>query len=772
MNAPPTGTVTFLFTDIEGSTRLWAQHTEAMMEVLARHDAILGQVIEDNGGWVFKTVGDAFHAAFSTAGEALAAAVALQLNLQAELADAPLQLRVRCALHTGQAEERDNDYFGPILNRVARLLGTAHGGQTVLTRATRELLPDTLPAGVSLRDLGLHRLRDIEEAEHVFQLDHPALESEFPPLASRDRQLSNLPRAPNRFVARQAEVESVSQLVGGAPLVTLTGAGGTGKTRLAMQVAAGLIESFTDGVWLVELAPLADATLVLETVASALKLREAPGTTLRATLMAYLRPRQILIVLDNCEHVVDASARLAADLLGECPGLTLLATSREALGIAGEVVYEVPPLAVGAGVPAPGEAGLAGAGVAASEAAQLFAVRAAEMVPGFALTAANLGAVEEICGQVDGLALAIELAAARIRSLAPEQIAARLSDHLRLLTAGRRGAEPRQQTMRGAVDWSYQLLTAPEQVLLCRLSVFSGGWTLDMAESVCAGGPIEDWEVLDLLERLVEKSLVRVSTHESESRFHMYETIRQYAFEQLGAAGGVEDALLAHLGWCARFAGEAQSMLQGPDQADWLARLETEHDNCRVALAWSMAGGSIELGLQLAADLWLFWYLRGYLSEGRRYLSQLLATEATAAAAPEVRGPATKALGALAYYQGDYATARAAWEESLGICQSLGDEAGAAKLLNNLGTLLRTLGDYAGAQAYLDQCLDLMQAQGDQVGEAGVLHNLALVAYEEGRLTEAHELIDRCLQLERVIGDPYRIERGHVYPRRHRLQPR
>lgn len=517
-------------------------------------------------------------------------------------------------------------------------------------------------------------------------------------------------------------------------------------------------EAFAGGAWLIELATLTDAALVTQAVATVLGVREAPGVPVHDTLIEHLKPRRAMLVLDNCEHVIDACARLAEAIARACPGVSIVATSREALAIAAEAVFHVPPLRVpDARAVAAGDPAAAVRGVLDSEAGQLFVARATDTASGFALTPANAPAVAAICRRLDGLALAIELAAARVRLLAPDQIAARLDDHLRLLTSGRRDADPRQQTMRGAIDWSYRLLSDAERTLLNRLAVFAGGWTIEMAEAVCADAVIPDWEVLDLLAGLVDKSLVALAGEGSAQRYRLFETIRQYALEQLAASGEAEALQATHLEWCAAFAHGAEARLHGPEQAMWLDRIEAEHDNCRAALAWAAKGSSVEPGLRLAAALWPFWYMRGYLREGRQRLGDLLAAGGAAAVPPAIRGRAINAYGALTYYQGDYAAARSAWEEGLVLARADDRQADVGKLLNNLGSLLRAMGDYSASRQCFAECLAVMRAEGDQNSEAAVLSNIAQVAYEEGRLSESKALIDACLAIRRAEGDPHSI---------------
>ena len=484
MSELPTGTVIFLFTDIEGSTRLWEEHPDAMRLALERHDTLLTAAIETNNGRVFKTVGDAFCAVFSTATDALDAAIQVQLNLrnlQPSAVTSDLPLKVRLALHVGAAELRDADYFGPTVNRVARLLSVGHGGQILLSGAVQELVRDDLPPGVSLRDLGQHRLRDLQRAEHVYQVVHTELPADFPPLRSLNELPNNLPQQMTSFIGREKEIAEIRQMLATSRLVTLTGAGGTGKTRLSLQVAAEVMGEFPDGVWLVEFASLADPGLVPQTVATALSVREEPGRPIIQTLVDHLKAKTLLIVLDNCEHLLSASAQLTETLLRSCTHVRILASSREGLGIVGEHTYRVPSLTV----PDPRQM-LPIEKLSQYEAVKLFIDRALMVQPAFAVNNQNAPAVAHICHRLDGIPLAIELAAARVKAMSVEQISQRLNDRFRLLTGGSRTALPRQQTLRALIDWSYDLLSDKEKTLLRRLSVFAGGWTLEAAEKVCS----------------------------------------------------------------------------------------------------------------------------------------------------------------------------------------------------------------------------------------------------------------------------------------------
>ncbi|MDQ7842645.1 MAG: tetratricopeptide repeat protein [Armatimonadota bacterium] len=749
MRAPPTGTVTFLFTDIEGSTRLWEEHPEAMRVALARHDAVLREIIEAQGGHVFKTLGDAFHAAFADAASAVTASAEIQRALQAEPWEIPGGLAVRMALHTGTAEAREDDYFGPPLNRAARLLSAGHGGQILLSEATRALVESSLPEGLSLRDLGSHRLRDLARPEHIFQLVVAGLRSEFPSLRTLDVMPNNLPRQLTSFIGRTRELAEIKARVADTPLLTLTGVGGAGKTRLALQVAADLVESFPDGVWLIELTPLSDPALVLQTVARTLGVREEQRPLLH-TLLDHLTPKAPLLVLDNCEHVLAATAELAQTLLRSCPRLRILATSQEPLGVAGEVTYHVPSLSMPDvnRLPPPDR-------LTEFESIGLFVDRAAVSRPGFALTAANARAVAQICARLDGIPLAIELAAARVKVLSVEEIAARLDDRFRLLASGSRTAPPRHQTLRAALDWSHDLLADEERMLLRRLSVFMGGWTLPAAEAVCAGDGCEASAVLDVLTRLVDRSLVSVGGPiGNETWYRLLETVRLYAREKLDASGEAETVQRRHRDWYLQFAEQAERELQGPALQAWLERLEAEHDNIRAALKWCQtAEPDPEYGLRLAGAVWHFWEVRGYLSEGREWLESALAKGTQTLTTSRVK--ALNGAGILALIQGDFPRAAAVGEEALELSRRLGDKRGLASCLNILGLNACRLEKYDQAAQLGEESLALNREVGDRWGVAGARLTLGLVARGQRDFGRAATLLQESVEQFRQLGDKW-----------------
>ncbi|MDQ2808275.1 MAG: tetratricopeptide repeat protein [Chloroflexota bacterium] len=745
--------ITFLFTDIEGSTRLWEGHPQAMAVALARHDAILRAAIEGHGGTVFKTGGDAFYAAFATATDGVTAALAAQRALVAEAWGATGPLRVRMGLHTGLATIREGDYLGPTLNRVARIMAAGHGGQVLLSLSTQQAVRGALPPGVGLRDLGEQRLKDLIRPERVFQLVSAHLPATFPPLRSLEAFAHNLPLQLTSFVGRDRELAEVQRLLGTTRLLTLIGPGGTGKTRLSLQVAADLIDSCPDGVWLVELAALTNPALVAMGVAAAIGVREDPGVPLLTTLTRSLRGKNLLLLLDNCEHLIAACAELAETLLRTCPAVRILASSREALGIAGETTLRVPSLAL----PPPGTGALPtqppGGFLLRYEAVRLFVERAQAVQAAFRLTPANAPAVLQICRRLDGIPLALELAAARVRLLPVEGIAARLDDRFRLLTGGSRTALPRQQTLRALIDWSYDLLGPQERVLLHRLAVFAGGWTLEAAEVVCAGGGLDSYEVLDNLQQLVNKSLVLVEEQDDQVRYHYQETIRQYARERLLETGEIAAVRSRHRDWYVRLAETTAPQLRSTGQATVLRRLRAEHDNLRAALEWC-AGDPLGVGsgLRLAGALWRFWLLNDLWSEGRAWLETMLA----APDAPTYPAAHAQALFGLGSLTTDSPTARRYLEESVALWRTLNNPVALAEALDALAEETRIQGLLPAAYSLAEEALALAQTTGDRSAIASALFQVGRTALEQGRPAEARARLEESLGVARSLGD----ERG------------
>ena len=747
----PAGAVTFLFTDIEGSTALWEDDGARMSQALAAHDALARSAVEGHHGRVVKMTGDGMHAAFDDALDALDATLEMQQALTEPVATCGVALRVRCGLHAGVVERRDNDYFGSPVNRAARIMSAAHGGQVLLSQAVVDCVREILPPAVSLRDLGKVRLKDLATPEHVYQIVHPRLRNTFPALRSLEAIPNNLPQQVTSFIGREQALMDLKRLLPKVRLLTLTGSGGCGKTRLSLQVAADLLERFPDGAWLVELAPLSDSDLVPPTVASVLGLKEEPSKPIIQTLTEYLKDKRLLLLLDNCEHLLEACAKFADALLRQCASVQIVASSREGLGINGEQAYRVPSLAL----PDPKKAHTP-VSVAQFEAVQLFIDRALLARPDFQLTAQNASRLASVCFRLDGIPLAIELAAARVRSLSVEEINRRLDHRFRLLTGGSRAALPRQQTLRSLIDWSYDLLQDSEKLLLRRLSVFAGGWTLDAADRICAGDEVEDGEVLDLLTSLIDKSLVAVDESEAGFRYRLLETVRQYARERLVESGGTEAIRTRHRDYFLAFADEADKKLLGAEQADWLRRLEKEHDNLRSALEWSDAEAQAQEDLRLCAAMHRFWFTRGYVAEGRQWCARIFAKGAPAQPTLEY-ARALNVAGSLAFHQTDYPAARTLLEQSLALSRVLDHRKGIALALNNLGAVAIEQGDHPTARALYEESLALLRELGDRHVAAGVLGNLAMVAHECGDLDDARTLSQESLALSRELGDQGRV---------------
>ena len=739
--------VTFLFTDIEGSTKLWEAHADEMQVALARHDALMREAIVGANGLVFKTVGDAFCAVFALASDAVAAALKVQMALEAEPWPEATRIKVRLALHTGAAASREGDYFGATLNRVARLLATGHGGQTLVSQATYDLVGDTLPAAVSLRDLGAHQLKDLARPEQVYQLQHPRLHGDFPPIKSLSTHPNNLPQQLTSFIGREKELVEIRSLLGKTRLLTLTGSGGSGKTRLSLQLGADSLEQFPDGAWLVELAPLADPGLAPQTVASELGVKEEPGKPILQTLTEHLKTRRLLLLLDNCEHMVAACAKVADTLMRQCPGVKILATSREALGIAGEQTYAVPALTLPNRKQAHTPASLS-----QYESVQLFSARALLVRADFRITNQNASAVASLCFQLDGIPLAIELAAARLRSLSVDEINGKLDQRFRLLTGGSRTALPRQQTLRSLIDWSYDLLNDSERLLLQRLSAFAGGWTLAAAEQVCAGEGVEDWEVLDLSTSLSDKSLVVAEQKNERSRYRLLETVRQYAQERLVERGGSEALRERHRDYFLALAEEAEPKLISAERSEWMKVLDEEHENLQAGLDWSVVEAGSSAGLRLCGALTRFWQMRGFLAEGREWCARVLKKPAGVERAPE-RAKALNAAGLLAFAHSDYPEARSRFEESLAIRRQLDDRRGTAATLNNLGNVALEQGDFATARVLYEESREIARDLGDRLSMVVALNSLGRVTYEQGEHSAARRLYEESLVIVRELGD-------------------
>jgi predicted ATPase/class 3 adenylate cyclase len=745
----PSGTVTFLFTDIEGSTALWERDRAAMAGAVERHLRLLRERVAAHGGVVFKIVGDGVQAAFPTAPDAVAATLdAQQALVQGTWPDSADPVRVRMALHTGVAHPQGGDYLAAPLNRLARLLEVARGGQILLTEATQRLAQDDLPAGVRLRDLGEFRLRDLERAEHVFALEHPDLPVDFPIPAPLGPQIRQFPTPFTPFLGRETEVASIAGLLQepGIRLLTLTGPGGIGKTRLALQVADRLAESFKDGAVFVDLAPLRDPALVLTAIASSFGLRQVTGQALKETVAEYLQERQVLLLLDNFEHLLEA-ASVVSDLVTVGQEVKVLVTSRARLRLQGEHEYSVLPLRL----PGPEERHSLVA-LEANEAIALFVSRAKAVQHSFELTNENAPVILEICTRLDGLPLAIELAAARVRFLPPLALLSRLERRLPLLTDGPRDAPARQRTLRDAIKWSYDLLAPDEQVLFCRLSVFVGGWTVEAATTVTrVDGNLD---IFDGLASLVDKSLVQSQETGAEPRFVILETIREFGLDRLRDEDDQGLATeQAHAGYFLSLAEQALAGLVGAQQESWLARLDAEGANIRAALTWSVEHGATATAVRLARALWRYWTTRGRLIEGRSWLERALALPDAAEVPVSVRADAHNALGNILGDSAEYTQARQHYEMALTLRREIADSEGIAGALNNLGIVAAWLGDYEGALRLHRESLKLRQARDDAFELALSLSNIGDVLLAQGDFKGAQEFQEEALRLRERVHD-------------------
>jgi predicted ATPase/class 3 adenylate cyclase len=725
----PTGTITFLFSDIEGSTKLVHRlRPDAYRELLERHHRMLREAFAAHGGVERGTQGDAFLVIFRDARSAIGAALDAQRALAVATWPEDVELRVRMGLHSGEGIPGGDDYIGLDINRAARIAAAAHGGQVLLSDSTRALAEGALPEGVAFRDLGRHRLKDIEAPERLFMLLADGLQAAFPPLRSSEERPGNLPARLTTFIGRERDLDDLGTLLGENHLLTLTGPGGTGKTSLAVELARHFPERFPDGAWFVPLESIIDGDLVPSAIAATLGLREAAAMAPAELVHHHLRERTLLLLLDNLEQIASAGTAVSG-LLRESPGLTVVATSRAPLRVAGEQEYPVAPMQVPE-LAAAGTDAAAWLEVRDADAVRLFVDRARRTQPSFSLTAQNASAVAEICRRLDGLPLGIELAAARVGLLAPSAIAERLARHLSLPGTGARDLPDRQRTIEQAISWSYDLLGPPMRRLFARLSVFAGGCELDAAEVVC--GPSDELgvDVLEGIAHLVEQSLVKASPTDSGTRFAMLETVRAFAASRLGAADEATELRRRH---GLHFLGLAESAAQempGRRQLHWLRRLDAEQGNLRAATQWAIETNSTEPALRFAAALWRYWQLGGSVSEGRTTVDSLLGVAGLERSAARLR--AVEARGGLLYWSGDGRSASEAYTQQLTLARELGDNRAQADALFNIATTMGQAGDVQAAFAMLDEAFGLYEGLGDQRGLGRVTAARGFIAVAAG----------------------------------------
>jgi len=755
----PSGTVTFLFSDIEGSTRLAQSRPETWPALLARHHELVRAALATHGGTEVSTEGDSFFVVFESASGALAAAADVQRALAAEHWPDGAAIRVRIGVHTGEASVADGTYVGLAVHRASRIADAAHGGQVLLSAATRALAVDSLPPGVSLVSLGRHRLKDLDVGEDLSQLAIDGLAADFGPLRALDATPNNLPTQATSFLGRQREIAEIGERLEEARLLTLTGPGGTGKTRLALQVAAAVADRYPDGVRFVALGAIGQSDLVPPTIAHELGLPNRGGQQPMARLLEYLADRRVLLVLDNFEQVPGA-ASMVGELLAGAPRITVLATSRSPLHVYGEQEYPVPPL----DVPDPRHLP-ATESLTQYESVALFIDRARAALPTFAITNDNAPAVAEICFRLDGLPLAIELAAARIKLLTPQAMLQRLGRRLAFLAGGAQDLPARQQTLRGAIEWSHDLLDAGDRRLFAALATFVGGADFAAIEAV---GADPDHDTFECLASLVDKSLVqRGDGAGGEARFSMLGTIREYALERRDESGRGEELRDRHQRWYLDLAESASAVIMGPDKRSWLDRLEEEHDNLRAALEWSMERGDAERSMRMVAALWRFWQMRGYLAEGLERVRATLDLP-RAEAYPECRARALDAAGGLAYWMGDGDLARSYYERSLELQRALGNRAGEAWALYSLTfTFMYSRSGLQDPELVrlalppVEQAIAIYREIGDRMGSAmalwarsNVLWTLALPT-DDPEFHHARQSASEALAIFRDAGDSF-----------------
>ena len=740
----PTGTVTFLFTDIEGSTKMAQEFNELLPDALKKHHSILKETVNSHNGFIFKIIGDAFCCAFQNADDAVKASVDAQKKLNSEEWNEAV-IKVRMGIHSGNAEWSGTEYTGYItLARTNRIMSAAYGGQIIISNDAFQNKRENSSEDISFRDLGERRLKDLIQPVKLYQINSEGLQADFPPLKTLDVRPNNIPIQLSSFVGREEVMNQLKDLIRQSRLLTISGSGGSGKTRLAMQVGADIIDDFENGVYISELASVSDPAFILQTIINSLGIKEEAGKTLKDSVTGYLKDKKMLIIMDNCEHLINECADLAEHLLIKCPDLKIIATSREALNCRGELTFRLPSLTLpDISVNNTPEQ------LSVYESVRLFIERALAVNPLFRVNNENAPAVSGICNRLDGIPLAIELAAARIKILSVEKIYERLDDRFKLLTGGKRTALPRQQTLKALIDWSYNLLPANEKILWCRLSVFNSGWTIESAEEICSDDIIFKEDVFDLMNLLAEKSIIIYD--DAKDRFRILETIKRYGEEKLRETEDADNFFLNHLNYYTKLSETAETKLNGEEVQNWLQVLESEHGNLQSAIEWSVLGNENEKGARLAGALGRFWDMRGYNSTGRRLIDIIL--ENSAGVSKPVLGKTLNWAGNLAKFQGDYDVAEKFHEKSLSLRMEIGDERSIAESLNNIANTAFYKGDYGKAGKNYEVSLEYRRKIGDKNGIAASLSNLGNVAYFQKDLEKAQKFLNESLPLSREIGD-------------------
>ena len=748
-NKIPSGNVTFLFTDIEGSTKLSQDFPELLNAVLERHNEILRNAVESNNGFIFKIIGDAFCCAFEIAEDAVKAAVEIQTDLGNEKWDEAV-IKIRIGIHSGKAEWNGTDYMGYItLARAVRVMSSAYGEQILISNDAYLLCIKSAKDGpvASFRDLGERRLKDVIQPIRLFQVLAKGLREDFPPLKTLDARPNNLPVQLTSFIGREKPIGDVKKLSGKTHLLTVIGAGGSGKTRLTLQAAAEMIDEFANGVFIVELAPVSDPALIMQKIMTSLGIKEESGISLFDSVVSYLREKELLLIMDNCEHLVKDCAEIAENLLMNCSKLKILATSREALNCYGEQTYKIPMLST------PGNFNDKDQkdhkDLYKYESSFLFLERVYSANPDFQINEIKAAAIAEICRHLDGIPLAIELAAASSKYLSVENIRKRLDDRFKILTGGKRTALPKHQTLKALIDWSYELLNDKERLLWKRLSVFKGGWDMEKAEEICSDQKISRKEILELHGCLVEKSIINFNL--KTERYSILETLKKYGEDKLREDNELSDMLNKHLTFFKNYSDTAESRLYGSEIFLWLDKLESDHLNFQSAIEWSVNGGDKETGAGLAVSLWRFWDIRGYYSTGIRYIYEILKNENEISRT--VTGKLYLYAAQLARFKGDYDRSREYFNQSLKINNQLQDKLMIASSLNGLGNIEFDLDNYENAKDFYEKALSLRREAADLISISKSLNNLGNLSFRRDDLDEGKKYYLESLELARKLGD-------------------
>lgn len=736
----PSGKVTFLFTDIEGSTKLAQKNNEAYITALDKHHEILYDVIDSNNGFVFKIVGDSFCCAFSNSEDAVRAAVNTQLKLiSTDWNDTVI--KVRMGLHSGDAEFIDKDYSGYVtLSRSSRIMSIAHGGQILLTEEVYENIKDNSDLKISFRDLGKRKLKDIILPEHVYQILSDDLPSEFPPLKSQDARQNNLPSSVSEFIGRKKEIQEIKALFSKTRLITLTGAGGTGKTRISIQIAMEMIDEFDNGVWLIELSPVTDPELIVKEISTTLNLKEDPGLDYLVALKEFLKEKSILLIIDNCEHLLLNCAQIAEALLSNCPKLKILSTSREPFNINGENIYRIPPLSMPENLKNESFDSLA-----EYESVKLFLDRAQSVKPDFTLTEENIHTVAELCKKLDGIPLAIELASKRVNVLKVEDILKRLDDRFKLLSSGSSTAMPRQKTLKALIDWSYDLLNPNEQLLLQRLAVFTGGWTLEASEEICSDDNIDQYEILDLMDSLYNKSLIYYKETNGKGRYGILESIKFYALEKFTDNA---DYFQKHLNYFLNLSSFSRHKSKGMKQLEWLNVMSSEEDNIRGNIQWAIKNNP-EDAVRIVINTYDFWNYKGYLKEG--FDTSFKVLNSVEISDKKLKADLLLKIAIFCYEQGKFPELEKYSNEALSLYREIDDKLGIVETLNELGQKSFIEMESSTAVKLYEEALDLSKEINAKEGLATTLYNLSFPVNNLGDKQRSVSLKEEALNIARDL---------------------